>query len=324
MHSSSTATPPAHINGAVAHGERDQLAASVLRGLSRSLRGQFSMTPLGALGFGLLTLGLLPLFRLRRQFRAYRALEAQQTWHAAEWLRTRSGGTPSEALANEAKALRRPQRPWMWIIMTLCAFASIALFVPPLGEWHGVSDVVDRTYRLLRTPAIDRDPTVLTQFMFWNMALGAAYLLQWLDVALHLRKMRALAERFDAVAVREGVEPIDQPEQELGLSIPWIVGAAASCAFGAFWAIPLALAGASQRRYIDGTSAVLRAQMLERLRTMLEMRRPAVAVPNYPLHDRRCENVLCRALLRAGATFCPRCGAAVNGAAGTKRDNQVA
>ena len=308
----------------VEHGERDQLAASVLRGLSRSLRGQFALEPLGAFGYGLLTFGLLPLFRLRQQFRAYQALEAQQIWHAAEWLRTRSGGEESAWLADDAKRLRQPRRRGLWALVTLCALASIALFIPPLGEWHGLREVYERTYRFLRIPAPARDQVVLAQFLLWNVALSLGYLLHWLNVALHVKQMQSLVERFNLVARREGVLPIDRPEQDAGLTIGWIIGAAACSTLGAFWAIPLALAGARQGRYINHASAQLRAELLDRLRTMLAMRRPAVAVPHYPLHDRRCGNVLCRALLRAGADFCPRCGAAVATTSRTAPTSQVA
>jgi hypothetical protein len=71
----------------------------------------------------------------------------------------------------------------------------------------------------------------------------------------------------------------------------------------------MALAGAAQRRYINGTSTRVRAEMLERVRAMLQQRRPAVAVPNFAIHSRRCGNGLCQATLRASARFCPRCGA---------------
>src|SRR2546430_9639951 len=73
----------------------------------------------------------------------------------------------------------------------------------------------------------------------------------------------------------------------------------------------MALAGASQRRYINVTGQQLRGQLVGRIRTMLLNRRPAVAVPNYVLHGRRCENGLCRATLPAGAQVCPRCGSAL-------------
>ena len=100
---------------------------------------------------------------------------------------------------------------------------------------------------------------------------------------------------------------------EAGVEPGWWWTAGILSWFGALWSIPMAFAGAAQRRYVNGTSARVRAEMLERVRAMLQQHRPAVAVPNFTLHGRRCENHLCRTTLRAGARFCPRCGTSAAG-----------
>jgi hypothetical protein len=70
----------------------------------------------------------------------------------------------------------------------------------------------------------------------------------------------------------------------------------------------MVVAAARQRRYINGTSARLRQDVLDRVQQLIRQQRPPVAVPSYVLHDRRCNNPQCRATLRAGAKFCQRCG----------------
>ena len=301
------------------HGdESDQLAASVMRSLTRSFRNQFSMNPVRAMALGAITFGLVPVFQLRRQFAGYIAYEAQQLWHLAEWLRTRSGGDEAAGLAEHARRMRHVDRSGgLWAVVTICVIAAFVLFVPPLGEFNGIGGMVDLTYRFLRSPRAWGSPTAAAQFVVWNVGLSLAFLAHWLRVRLHVAEMGELVDRFNAVARREGVAPIDRPTQGLGLEGAWLVGAAVLTMLGAVWAVPLALAGASQRRYINETAGRMRSQVLERMRLILLNRRPAVAVPNYLLHDRRCGNALCRALLRAGAAFCQRCGASAGGAAAT-------
>src|SRR5690242_6983876 len=90
-------------------GETDHLAAGVLRALGRSYRNQFSLAPSQAFWLGLLTFGLLPLFRLARQFSDYVTFEKQQLWHLAEWLRVRRGGEEAVALQSQLNRIR-PRR----------------------------------------------------------------------------------------------------------------------------------------------------------------------------------------------------------------------
>ncbi|MEO6434968.1 MAG: hypothetical protein ABIP55_04305, partial [Tepidisphaeraceae bacterium] len=113
----------------------DQLAASVLRSLSRSLRNQYSMNPVQAAGLALLTFGIAPLFKLVGQFSGYLSLESQQVWHAAEWLRTRGGGEEAEALADCAKKLRHEYNDTFASVAQFLGIATIVLVV--LSMSHG-------------------------------------------------------------------------------------------------------------------------------------------------------------------------------------------
>jgi hypothetical protein len=289
----------------------DQLAASVLRSLSRSVRNQFSISTIQALGLGLITFGFWPLFRLRKQFRDYLLFEKQQLWHAAEWIRTRRGSEPASALTEYAKQVRYRDR---WILATLaglCAAAVVivvAVSMPMDWSWAAL---MERTYRFRQLTMHARTPELVMAFVAWNAGLALAYGLQWLRVRLHVRDVAQYVREFNAVAAREGVPAIEPPEFDSGLRTGWVVVAIVLALLGALWGIPMALAGAAQRRYINGIGSPLRAELLDRVRQMVAQHRPVVAVPSYVIHDRRCRNSNCRATLRAGGQFCQRCGTSV-------------
>ena len=284
-------------------GETDHLAAAVLRSLGRSFRNQFSVSPAQAFWFGLISFGLWPLLRMGRQFRDYVTFERQQLWHLTEWVRLRRGGEDSQALQSQLKAIR--PRALIRFLIAACIAATIFAALRDLQGDVSLNRLIDHTYRLHR-PWSDYGPTPL--WKAWVVMLGAAYALHAVRVVLHHHRVARFVSRFNAVLSREGVAAVSMPEMDADLQSGWWWTAGILAWFGALWAIPMALAGATHRRYINGTSARLRAEMLERVRAMLAQRRPPVAVPNFVIHSRRCGNPLCRATLRADAKFCTRCG----------------
>ena len=252
---------------------------------------------------GLLSFGVLPLWKLHRQFRDYVTFEKQQLWHLAEWLRVRRGGDDTLALHD---ALRKHRTSFL---LSFGKFIGVFAFVGTvLHELHGrfrLSRLIDYTYR----ENWARDWESMPIWAAWVAGLGIAYGLHWLQVVRHQRRLERFAERFNKVAVREGIAPITDPPSELGLNTGWIVAAGLLAWLGgALWAIPMALAGAAQRQYINHTATRTRGELLDRARTMIAQQRPAVAVPNYVIHGRRCENPRCQAPIKAGARFCSRCG----------------
>ena len=290
-------------HGTAASGETDHLAASVLRSLGRSFRDRFSLTSSDAAITGLLTFGVLPLWRLHRQFRDYVTYEKQQLWHLAEWLRVRRGGEEALALHD---ALKRHRTNFL---LSFGKFFGVLAFVGTVfHELQGrfrLSRLIDYTYRENWARDWDNMPI----WPAWVAGLSIAYGLHWLQVVLHERRLERFADRFNKVAVREGVAPIADPPFDLGLNTGWVVGAGLLAWFGgALWAIPMALAGATQRRYINRTATRTRGELLDRARTMIAQQRPAVAVPSYVIHGRRCDNPRCLGPIKAGARFCSRCG----------------
>jgi hypothetical protein len=284
--------------------ESDLLGTSVLRTMSRSYRNQFSIGPIRAGLLALLTFGIVPLWRMRRAFRGFVTLEKQQLWHLGEWLRNRRGGEEAAAVADAVSRIGR--RWWISALITICLIVMTASLVMGLLGFHqGLSGVIDRTYRFSVT---GRDPKF---FATWLLTLGIGFTLHFIGICLHALDVEKVAIRFNTLAMREGVTAVTLQRAPLGFSIGWAIVALAFVPAGALWAIPMALAGASQRRYVNMTSLGLREQLVDRLRAMLQQRRPAVAVPSFVIHGRRCGNVLCRAAVPIGARFCTRCGAAI-------------
>ena len=301
--------PAAAAAAAAAAGETDHLAASVMKSLSRSFRNQFSISGGQALGLGLITFGLWPLLKLRRQFRDYVTFEKQQLWHATEWVRTRRGGSAAAAeLADHMREARSRHHGGLAALVTLClAGVAVLMFASMDGDlsWAGV---MERTYRFRNIHRAWRQDDLVLGYVAWNIGLSLAYLFQWLRVRLHVNEVAAYGRRFNAVAAREAIPPVRPPQFESGIRAGWVVVAIILWMCGAMWGVPMAVAAAAQRRYINGVSMPVRAELLDRIRQMVAQHRPPVAIPGYVLHDRRCGNVQCRAALRAGAEFCPRCG----------------
>ncbi len=87
-----------------------------------------------------------------------------------------------------------------------------------------------------------------------------------------------------------------------------IVAAILFLHYGVWWAIPMLLAGTTQRRYISSTSRQTRGAIAQRIRLMDSRGTMDTEV------GRRCSQTACQATLPAHALFCPRCGtSAANG-----------
>jgi hypothetical protein len=146
-------------------------------------------------------------------------------------------------------------------------------------------------------------------FALWTVLLIAGYLLYWLEICIHSAALERYVAEFNAITAAEGIEPVHVSPVGSGLHIVWIIFALIGLANGAVWAIPLALAGAVQTRYVWVTSRETRADLARRVRTMLDNTRPALDVRTTPRASARpCPNQKCHAPVRPGSMFCPRCG----------------
>jgi hypothetical protein len=283
-------------------GETDHLAAAVLRSLGRSFQNQFSIPAGKAIGLGLVTFGLWPIWQLNRQFRDYVTFERQQLWHLAEWLRVRRGGEDSLSLHDSLKQMRLNAGLKVLAWMGVAAFVLVAFLL--LNENFSVKALLEATFFRNRAPWLHREV-----WAAWVGGLSLAYVSHAAQVALHHHRLEAFLERFNRVAVREGVAPLESPRLHTGLHPRWLPAAALAIWGGIIWAVPMVLAAGMQRAYINETATRFRAGLLDRAREMIQQQRPAVAVPSYVIHGKRCENPRCKATLKAGARYCSRCGA---------------
>lgn len=284
----------------------DHLAGALLRSLSRSFRGHYSWGVLTTLVVGLLSFGILPLLRWTQQFHRYVRLERQQLWHLAEWLRLQTAHPDAATLPDETNQIRwrgpLAAAAWLWLGAVVVFFA--------LQLWHAATP----GHTLLASTFGFRSRAVSGAFrpdLFaaWTVGLFVAYALHWLHVQLHAADVRRFIEKINRVAEWEGIPPLTLPQAGPGAQPLWLLGALAMVMAGAVWGVPLMLAGAVQRRYISRTSACVRAEAADRVRTILLLRRPVMRVPQFAQATILCRGERCRAPIPLLANFCARCGA---------------
>jgi hypothetical protein len=157
--------------------------------------------------------------------------------------------------------------------------------------------------------ATDRSPLVpLDLVNAFALAMSGAALCWLIEINAHIARVRRFVVAFNQLSGRYGVGPIRAPGVQLGLRPLWILGAAATCTLGGFWAAPVMLAAAAHRRYIRTTSLRLRSDLARRQRDVLLARRPPLRVPASTHLMGTCIRELCRATNPPEAVFCRRCG----------------
>jgi hypothetical protein len=240
--------------------------------------------------------------------RNFMSSEQQQLWQLAEWLRLRTGKPEATALRDHAAREVSPNGGFSaanFFIVLIAVLMIFKLVSHGLFEFGSVWNVDwfpnHRGFHMYAH--------FFPDLPFWTLLLLAGYLLYWLHICLHAAALESYVAQFNALTAPEGIEPVTVPPLGAGLNIAWIVLALIGLSSGAIWAIPLALAGAVQSRYVWVTSRQTRADLASRVRTMLGNARPALNVRTTPRASSRiCANDKCHAPLRPGATFCPRCG----------------
>lgn len=145
----------------------------------------------------------------------------------------------------------------------------------------------------------------------WLWGLGAAYGVQYYAVRSHGRAVGDLVRWTNRVARDNNYRKVRNEAGRTGLGPIWVIAAVGFCVAHAWWAIPMAVAGAAQRRYADVATG--------RLRQSLRAQAGDATATGEHAPARVCPANGCGALLPSSARYCSRCGTAAVYARGSGR-----
>ncbi|MDB5302214.1 MAG: hypothetical protein JWO87_3877 [Phycisphaerales bacterium] len=291
---------------------QDDLAALVVRRLERRRLAPPSWGLLKTIVLGVPTFGLLPLIVWPMRFREYVTEESQALQELAEWARAR-GRRPAAIGPLMAAAEDSSFRTLPLILSAMLAIFTVGAFVIQFTNFipFTVDGLLGCTYYYSCSKP-DATPGSRAQllYMAWCVSLSIGYLLHWAQVRGHMADVTRFVARFNPVAEAESLPPVRGHKLPIGVFRPlWILTAVMLAVYGAWWGIPMVLAGMAQRRYTSVTGNLIRHELAKRVKDMVAMRREAPqAIEAIP--SRRCGNPRCLATLPPRARFCTRCGTA--------------
>jgi hypothetical protein len=279
----------------------DQTLASTLRRPS-GLGGGWG--PIGTVVLSGLSFGALPLLAWPIRMRELFAGEAARLIEIARF--AAPGPARSDRLGLMRSARRTAPIALFWVLPILSAtFVLVAGALTMLGHGSRAFDrLVHLTYITGQSASLS-DPLALLQSVFgiWSAVLILGYLIHLLHVQAHFSAVRRFLVRFNAVLALSGVRTVPLPRRSVMPGIIWLAGGLVMTVFGAWWAVPMVLAGSYQRRDAYRMHRDLGKILADRVEVLSQVK----ATP-----DVRCLTPRCHALLRPDARFCPRCGSAVN------------
>ncbi len=212
---------------------------------------------------------------------------------------------PAAELERMTKAIQRLEpRPAASIVASMMAWFLVVMFgIAIVHLDYTVPELRYVIYGAGRPHSLhSRDDNDLF-YVIWLTTLLLAYSCHWLVVREHLFAVKSLfhAAKHSAGPPTTGVR---RYKIENGLSALWVIGAILSCLHAAWWGIPLALAGAMQRKYMTTTSRMLRGILAEGVRTAASPQDMEAAKQGI----RFCRTQTCGCHLPQIARYCPRCG----------------
>ena len=143
-------------------------------------------------------------------------------------------------------------------------------------------------------------------YLIWCGGLSIAYLCHFVQVRSHRADVERFLARFRLTSDPGSRDMTSMPSGPL-LNPLLIAAAIAFIHYGAWWGIPMLLAGAAQKRYTFTTSRIVRTKLARELGRMQGSETLAMEFV------RRCAVPRCQSLLPPQAVFCPRCGTRVTG-----------
>ncbi len=284
----------------------DRLAGALLRSLTRDFRGLYSWGVIQTLLIGGLSGGVLPLLSWSHSLRQYIRHEQQQLWHLAEWMRLQNADPNVAALLVHAERIR-PR-----LLLSTCAHGTLAMLgiFFTLQLWNDPAPLSQLIGSARYGPFFDGRVEL---FIAWQVGVSLAYVFHWLAVQLHAADVRRFVQTLNTVAKRQGLPPLSYPPVGTGARPLWLLGMLPLIVAGSLWALPMMLAGAVQRGYISRTSARLRLEAADGVRTFLLRQRPVLRLASlreaHLQEAHRCAERNCGCVIAPLANFCVRCGA---------------
>jgi hypothetical protein len=222
----------------------------------------------------------------------------------ANWWRRRVA--PADIAGLDAVLAELRPRPILLVLPWLAAAFTLASTILMLLARHTdphdlLPRLLDCTYRFNPRSRAWAAPLHVLIHAVWEWGLGFAYACQWYAVRSHTRAVGDLVRWTNRLAKGSNFRRVPNETGRLGLGPLWVIAGVALCWLNAWWAVPMVLAGAAQRRYADVASPRLR-------QALSAQAGDAVAMGGGGA--RFCPTGNCGNRLPASAQFCPRCGTA--------------
>ena len=248
-------------------GPPDPLGEAVLHSLVGRLRRPRTWGPFKTLLLAAATFGLWPLLAWGRRFRDFAVTEHTQLWHVAEWVRLRTGHAQGDALQEMAERVRF--NPAIRLL-SLGLGVGVAMALLIAMDWRGgMGSLMSATYGYVWRVSGSSSGRARLLFTLWALGLSLAYALHWIAVQQYVIRVRRFIELLNTIARSQNVDPVWMPPVETGVRPMWLLAGVILLTLGAFWAVPLMLAGALQRRYINRSSQRMRIVLAHRIRALL-------------------------------------------------------
>ena len=277
----------------------DDLAALVVRRLEkRSAVGSWGL--LKTVLLGVPSFGLIPLLGWSRRFRPYAMddFESARSCRMGRVAPSSLGRIDSRIQAAEDTAPSPLPMVLSWVLAILIAGVFVMRYthVP-----FSLESLIDSTYSH-EYRSQESSPLSPEEFLYrvWVAGLSIGFVVQWLNMRVHADNMKKFVSQLNPIFAAENLPPVRMSNQGWVYFRPlWIMMAVLLAMYGAWWAIPMALAGMAQRRYTTLTAKRLRKDLANRMRDVaMTDRAPGFAVAAGP---RRCGNSRCLAPLPPGA-----------------------